>query len=125
MLVREGEKLLVAHRRLYEGDPPRFFVGQVDAYDAGIVRATGYSYVRDAVTGRMIQKPEPRTRLLSLTAGTLLVYVLPETTDLERIEFIYSGNQLMVTDGGEFTMGLAEFLFGRRGLGAEEIGEEA
>jgi hypothetical protein len=43
MMLKEGDKILIAHRRLFEKDDVRFFVGRVDAYEA----ATGHSYVRD------------------------------------------------------------------------------
>jgi hypothetical protein len=33
MLLEQGNKLLVTHRRLFEGDLPRFFVGEVEAYE--------------------------------------------------------------------------------------------
>ena len=56
MLLQEGDHILVAHRRLFEKDEVRLFVGRVDAYEAGVVKATGHSYVRDQVSGRMIER---------------------------------------------------------------------
>jgi hypothetical protein len=35
MLLKEGDKILVAHRRLFEKDEVRFFVGQVAACATG------------------------------------------------------------------------------------------
>jgi len=58
MLI-EGDKVLVVHRRLFRGDVAHYLVGQVDAYEAGLVKVTGHSYVRDPITGRMIEKTEP------------------------------------------------------------------
>ena len=43
MVLKEGDNILVAHRRLFEKDEVRFFVGRVDAYEAGIVKAPGHS----------------------------------------------------------------------------------
>jgi hypothetical protein len=34
MLLKAADRILVAHRRLFEKDVVRFFVGEVEAYDA-------------------------------------------------------------------------------------------
>jgi hypothetical protein len=115
MLLDEGDKILVAHRRLFERDETRFFLGRVDAYDSGIVKVTGHSYVRDVVSGNVVKKVESRTKLLSLSSGTLIVYLLPEDVSLAAIQFLYEEGQLSVTDGKEFTLDLAEFNPGGRG----------
>ena len=78
MLLNEGDKILVAHRRLFARDEARFFLGRVDAYEAGVVKVTGHSYVRDMFAGKMLEKAELRTKLLSLSSGTLMVYLLPK-----------------------------------------------
>lgn len=124
MLLKEGDKLFVAHRRLFDKDPARFFVGRVDAYETGVVKITGHSYVRDRVTGRTVEKAEVRTKILSLSSGTLLVYLLPEQTALDTIEFVLTGHRLTVTDGKEFRMNLMEFLWGGRGEGPVTGSEE-
>ncbi|MEX2490545.1 MAG: hypothetical protein WD425_02165 [Nitrospirales bacterium] len=41
MMIEQGEKLFIAHRRLFEKDTPRFFVGEVQAYEAGIAKGKG------------------------------------------------------------------------------------
>jgi hypothetical protein len=87
MILKEGDKLLVAHRRLFEGDECRFFVGRVDAYEDGVVKATGRTFVRVVTGGRVIEKPEERTKILSLSSGTLMVYQLPESVPLEALKF--------------------------------------
>ena len=74
MVLESGDKLLIAHRRLYEKDEMRFFVGHIDGYEAGIARLTGHSYVRDPIGGTMLEKSDLRTKILSLASGTLLVY---------------------------------------------------
>ena len=73
-MLKEGDIILVAHRRLFENDEVRFFVGCVDEYEDGIVRVTGRSYIRDVIDGRMVEKAEKRTKLLSLSAGTFFFY---------------------------------------------------
>jgi hypothetical protein len=108
MLLRGGEKILVAHRRLFEKDEVRFFVGRVDAYEAGVVKSTGHTYVRDAAGGRVIEKAEERTKILSLASGTLLVYQLPDDVALEALKFVAAEGRVTLTDGKEFMMNLAE-----------------
>ena len=108
MLLNEGDKILVAHRRLFEKDEIRFFVGRVDAYEAGVVRVTGHSHVRDAVGGRLIEKDDERTKILSLASGTLIVYLLPDRVALDLLKFVATDGRLVLSDGKGFTMNLTE-----------------
>jgi hypothetical protein len=108
MVLKQGDKILVAHRRLFEKDEVRFFIGQVDVYEGGVVKATGNSYVRDAMGGRVIEKPEERTKILSLSSGTLLVYQLPDALALDALKFVTMEGRVSLTDGKGFTMNLTE-----------------
>ena len=108
MILKPGDKILVAHRRLFESDEVRFFVGQVQHYEEGVVKVRGHSYVRDVIAGSLIEKAEERTKLLSLSSGTLLVYQLPDTVSLDRLRFTATDGRLMLSDGSGFTMNLAE-----------------
>lgn len=110
MLLSKGEKIFVAHRRLFEKDGSRFFVGQVDHFEDGIVRTTGHSYLRDNFTGAMLEKPEERTKLLSIVSGTLIVYVIPQHVELNDLEFVDVGGMLMMRDGKSFSMNLSDTL---------------
>ena len=107
-MLKEGDKVLVAHRRLFRGDAAHYFAGRVDAYDAGLVKVTGHSYVRDPVTGGMIEKTEPRTKILALASGTLIVYQLPDATVLDRLEFKWEDGRVSASDGNGFMMNLGE-----------------
>jgi hypothetical protein len=109
MILKEGDKVLVSHRRLYPTDAARFFVGQVDAYDGGLMRVTGHSYVRNVTTGQLVEKTQPRTKLLSLSSGTLIVYLLPSDSELDSVRFDWTDAGLIVTDGKQFTMNLGEY----------------
>ena len=108
MLLKSGDKILVAHRRLFESDEVRFFVGQVQDYDAGVVKVKGHSYVRDAIAGLVIEKAEERTKILALSSGTLLVYQLPDAVALDGLRFAVVEGRLSLTDGRGFTMNLSE-----------------
>lgn len=108
MLLKKGDKILIAYRRLFESDEARFFIGQVDEYEAGVVKVTGHSYVPDIIGGLMIEKAEQRTKILALSSGTLLVYQLPDAVALDSLKFALKDSSLSLTDGLGFTLNLAE-----------------
>jgi hypothetical protein len=108
MLLNKGDTILVANRRLFETEELRFFIGRVDEYEAGIVKATGRSYIHDVMSGRMIEKEDKRTRILSLSSGTFLVYQIPGTVSVEALKFSEEAGRLSLTDEKGFTMNLAE-----------------
>ena len=83
-------------------------MGKVDDYEAGVVKARWYSFARDDISGLMIEKPDGRTRILAVSSGTLMVYQLPDTVDLESLRFLVIDGSLVVTDRKEFTMNLTE-----------------
>ena len=108
MLLNANETIFVAHRRLFEKDSARFFVGRVDSYDAGIVRATGHSYVRDNMSGAVLEKAEERTKLFSVASGTLIFYVLPASVNLSELRFVDDDGRLSLLDGKGFSMNLSD-----------------
>lgn len=108
MLLKEGNKILVAHRRLFDKDVIRFFIGLVEAYEAGVVKATGHSYVRDPMGGHVVEKADKRTKILSLSSGTFIVYQLPDGVSLDALKFSEVEGHLLLTDGKGFTMNLTE-----------------
>src|SRR5437868_5948809 len=114
MLLKKGDKILVAHRRLFEDDAVRLFVGQVEEYEAGVVKVTGHSYVPDVVGGQMIEKADERTKILALSSGTLLVYQLPDAVALDMLKFVLKDGSVSLTDNMGFTMNLAEHTHSRR-----------
>jgi hypothetical protein len=113
-MLKEGDTIFVAHRRLFENDEVRFFIGRVDDYEYGIVKATGRSYIRDIMRGRMLEKAEKRTKILSLSSGTFLVYQLPSNVVLDALNFVEEGGHLTLTDAKAFTMNLTEHTPGGR-----------
>ena len=110
MLIANGTKLLICHRRLYEADHPRYFFGIVSAYADGVARVSGFTWTRDATRGFQ-RKADRRTKLISLASGNLLVYVLPEEVAIEDIRVEQPGGHVVgATDGGKFRMDLSERL---------------
>ena len=46
-MLERGNKRLIVHRRLFEKDTPRFFIGEVEAYESGILKVKGFTFVKD------------------------------------------------------------------------------
>ena len=109
-LLRDGDKLLISHRRIFERDELRYFAGTVVAYDDGIVKLDGWTYLKDFGTGNIMRKPDHRTKLYALASGTILVYQLPAGTNLDALQFTVDGARALVTDGGELQMDMSEHL---------------
>ncbi len=106
VFLAPGDKILAVHRRLYEGDEPRLFTASVDAFENGLLKATGHSWV--PCPDGFLRKPESRTKLLSLSSGALLVYQLPQETNLATLEVVKLGNRVVLKDDGRVSMDLTE-----------------
>jgi len=111
MILERGSYILVVHRRLFEGDRGRFFVGKVDDYEVAVARVTGHTWVQDNFNGKMLKKEGARTKIFSLASGTLIVYVLPDGLNLSTLRIDYDrGTHLILTDGGNLHLDLSEGL---------------
>jgi hypothetical protein len=109
-LLEKGDKVAVAHRRLFPDDRLRFFIGTVEKFRDGIARVRGYSWVQDPFAGTFIRKDgDVRTKLLPLRSGALLAYVLPEETDVDAVRFeAEKDGALWLTDGAALRMNMTE-----------------
>lgn len=108
-IIEQGDMILASYRRLYEHDLARFFVGTVDAYQDGLIKATGTSFAREMVGGDLVSKPEQRTKLIPVASGTVLVYQLPKISGLGNLGFEHKGHRLYLVDSGsDFRMDLTE-----------------
>jgi hypothetical protein len=109
MILQDGDKVLIVHRRLFEQDRSRYFVGIVDGYEAGIAKVTGYSWYQDTFAGKFVGKHDSRCKILSLASGTLMAYQLPAETDLNKLAFELDGKgSVYLTDHAGFRMNLDE-----------------
>jgi len=89
-MLNAGDVLLVAHRRLFTEDQPRFFTGVTDSCEGGVGR-------------------DRRTKVFSLTAGSLIVYRLPADCSFAGFELVQTGDHgLVLCDGAGFEMDLTE-----------------
>ncbi len=109
MILDRGDKVLVAHRRLYDGDAPRYFLGTVLDCFEGVAKVEGRSFVFDAFTGKILRKQGSTRKIVSLSSGTLIVYHLDDDVDLDRAEFkTASRGQIILTDGKHLEVDLTE-----------------
>ncbi|MSU04731.1 MAG: hypothetical protein EXS23_05785 [Pedosphaera sp.] len=110
MILLKGEKIHVVHRRLFERDIRKHFIGEVEDCENGLVRAVGYVFViEDPKENVFRKKAGQRTRIISLSAGDIFVNVIPTTVDLGKIRYENNGRDLRVTDGSEWHLDIKEF----------------
>jgi len=108
MILRPGVKVLVAHRRLYESDHGRYFTGTVDAYEDGVARITGQTWMHDGYRGAYKKKTDLRTKIVPLQSGSVIIYQLPSDVVLEDLTITVEGVELVMRDGAGFEMDLTE-----------------
>lgn len=112
-LLKPGEKIHVIHRRQFDKDVRRHFVGQVECYEQGVARATGYVFVTDDLNKHaFVKRPERRTKLIPINSGDVIVNVIPDSADLDRVHYMLSKSSLLVTDGASWSMDIKEFGWG-------------
>jgi hypothetical protein len=112
-ILRPGEHIHVVHRRRFEKDIRRHFIGTVEACDAGVARASGYVFVIDDLSHHLFTKrPDRRTKLIPFASGDVIVNVLPEALDIEQVHYELEGRTLWVTDGNGWRMDVKEFGWG-------------
>lgn len=110
MLLSEGSKLLICHRRLFSEDHPRLFFGAVQEYAEGIAKVSGFTWTRDPARGFQ-RKADRRIKLISVSSGNLIIYEIPREVDVEAVRIEQpSGHTVTATDGAKFRMDLSERL---------------
>lgn len=109
-IVRRGEMVHVGQIPRFERDVRRHFIGVVEAYDQGLMRVSGYSYVVEDPKRPLFQRrPERRTKVVSLVAAGHSIYIIPPGVNLEDIHYKMIQNRMVVTDGRAWTMDVKEF----------------
>ena len=109
-MLEPGNVLLISHRRFFQNEEPRYFLGKVVKYEAGIVKVSGYTFVRDISAGSFIRKDDVRVKLISLTSGSYIVYQLPDDSDCEQARFEMDNDILPLSDGKSLSMNMAEIV---------------
>lgn len=110
MVLEAGEKVYVIIRRGFADDLRRHFVGEVTAVADGCIRAEGFVFILDNVSGEYIRRPHKRTQLFSLYDSNLMVTVLPLAVDPAQVRYeVTEDRHLVVTDKVHFTLNVNEF----------------
>lgn len=111
-ILKAGEKIHVILRRRFDKDVRRHFAGEVDYYENGLTRATGYVFVIDDLAKHLFTKrPDKRTKVFPLTDGELIVNVLPPSVNIDSVHYELRDKTLLVTDG-DWKMDVKEFGWG-------------
>ena len=108
MIIENGANLLVSHRRLFEHDESRYFVGQSLGCEGPLMKLEGFSFVRDMAGGKIIKKNEKRIKVLSLSSPGHIVYQLPNNIRIEDLEFDSENGNANLMFGDRLVMNLAE-----------------
>jgi hypothetical protein len=88
-------------------------VGEVESYEHGIARASGYVFVVDDLNKHVfVKRPDLRTKIVPISSGDVIVNVIPETVDLERVAYEIKDRSLRVTDGSKWSLDVKEFGWG-------------
>ena len=112
MILKTGEKIHVIHRRFFEKEARRHFIGTVEFYESGVARASGYVFGIDRVKFTFERHAELRTRLISIVAGNVLVNVIPDFVNIEAVTYKMVKKNLRVTDGSDWYLDLSEVTWG-------------
>lgn len=107
-ILSPGDKLIVVHRRLFETDSPRYFLGVVSDYENGVFKMEGWTFLNDLATKKVFRKPGKRTKIYSVASGTVLIYQLPGEVEVEKVEISGRSGGLVATDSSHFELDLSE-----------------
>ncbi|MEZ6063314.1 MAG: hypothetical protein R3C19_23450 [Planctomycetaceae bacterium] len=108
MILQEGNILLVSHRRMFQQDESRFFLGRVVACEGSLVKLQGFSFARDLATGHVMRKDEERTKVLCLSSPGFIVYQLPDDVSPDEAQFRSGHGEAILVDGDRRLMNLSE-----------------
>jgi hypothetical protein len=108
--IRDGDRIVIIDRKLFRDDNTRIFVGTVEEYDDGVIRARGFSFhVNPYEVAGTERHGGERVRVASLAVGDVF-YLLPRETDISTLQLKRSPKSLMLTDGSGLTLDLGEWI---------------
>lgn len=108
MILENGDLVLVSHRRMFDGDQSRYFLGRTVACEGALLKAEGFSFVRDLSSGHIVKKTEKRLKLLSLDSPAHIVYQLPDDVHLGMVEIASQNGEAFLMDGTRRLLNLSE-----------------
>jgi hypothetical protein len=108
--IRDQDRVLLIDRKLFRDDNTRIFVGVVEEYDDGVIRARGYSFHMSSYEIAGTERhSEERVRVISISSGDV-VYLLPREIDVAKLQIRRSPKAMTLTDGQMFTVDLTEWV---------------
>ena len=107
MILENGSNVLVSHRRMFESDECRYFVGRTVACEGQSVKLEGFSFVRDLSSGLIVKKAEKRIKIVSLASPGHFVYQLPDI-NVDTVEIESGNGEAILMDGPREIMNLSE-----------------
>ena len=108
--IRDGDRIVLIDRKLFRDDNTRIFVGVVEEYDDGIVRARGFSFhISPYEVAGTERHGDERVRVISLSSGDV-AYLLPREVDVSKLQIRRSPKAMTLTDGQMFTVDLTEWV---------------
>ena len=108
MILDTGDVVLVSNRRMFERDETRFFIGRTLTCEGPLVKAEGFSFVRDLSNGHIIKKEEKRTKVLSLDSPGHIVYQLSGDIDVDKVDIESGNGDAYMVDGSRRLLNLSE-----------------
>ena len=109
-LLVPGEVIHARMRPRFADDVRRAFIGIVRAYQDGVARVEGKTWVFNAREGVYVPKATARVRLIPISSGEFTVNVLPRTTQIEKVRYVLSEDRrLILTDGASLKMDVSEY----------------
>lgn len=108
MILEPGNNVLVSHRRMFEGDESRFFVGRTIACEGALAKLEGFTFVRDLANGHIVRKEEKRIKVISIASPGYIVYQLQDDINIPAVDIKSGNGDAILMDGSREIMNLSE-----------------
>lgn len=108
MILNANDNILISHRRMFQHDEARYFLGQVVICEGDLMKVAGFSFVRDQCTGLIVKKNEPRLKVLSIASLGYIIYQLPDDVMIEKVTFQSGNGDAVLMQGTREIMNLSE-----------------
>lgn len=108
MILECGDVVLLSNRRMFQSDEARHFLGRVIACEGDLIKAEGYTFVRDLGNGHVVRKPEKRIKVLSLASAGYIIYQLASDIDVDRADIESGNGDAILVDRNQRVLNLSE-----------------
>lgn len=109
-ILRPGDRIHLALRRIFSGEPRRHFVGTVHTATEQLARVDGWPWLFDPNKNVFVRAKEKRTRIISLLDAGNILHLLPPEVDADALRYqMLAGAHYVITDGKKFQMDVNEF----------------